>query len=1450
MVLRLSVRAIPGGNACWPVAMLVAVLAVGGAAGQEAQRSQGATLPASNEALLLANRIEQALHVGDERLAIRLMDELAAIEDGLVANRASRVYYPVWRQVFRLARQFPASAVDLYRQLHDAEVAALLDDARGRGNLSVLRSLFRRYPLSTAWPRIGGELAARLLDAGRFGEAVEVLRDMLRADVPDHELVQAELVVALGGAGAVRSARGLLGRLEARRSDQGGSGKQRLRLLAQWLGTLETRARGDGHAFASSLRRGALWQATLRPESAGGVSVDEEDIVRVLDVLRQLPAYAAVVDGRTLAVRAGGRLVVIDADTLVPRWHVDPPRYETAAPPGGGMRLFGELEPQRPAVVDWSPETAALFSDHLRQAVSVAGNLVLTVEGGIGEARAIVPPMFRGSGFQRAACRNELVARDKHDGRIVWRTSVPPANPLYDAAFQDVPLLARGRLIAPVLRGDRLNLVLIDPADGRLIRELPLVGPPVYFPAGGGRCSLIADDATLYVSTGNGVVAALTVEELRWKWATVYPSTAGLNRTRFWWQPAPRAETVSAEPPVLAGDLLVVAPADTHDVIAIDRFSGEQRWRVRRDRYPYLVGAVPDGVVLAGDEVVCLDLVAPSVHRPLWRSVPLVVTGRGVTCGPRVFVPTAGGIVEIDGRSGKIVADQSGPPSAASVAAGDRPAALPASSAPLVANLTAARNALFAVAPRRIVKYPDPAATRASCRSASTEPDDPARAALVRAWLDVFEDHDQRALDRLGGLKAVDERFAEACDRLREVALVGRARKLPPGPQRLALLCRARDLAKDPDLRVALSLRVGRTLEQMEQWRAALKQYGEMIAAADGTVAASGQEGLTVAGWVAASERAGAVSTHVDRAALEQLVVRLAEDRFNSETGGSDAGGLRRLHAVLRGDPLQPLVGLHLVCRKIPPEQKLRYLPEADKAWPVSVRRRLLLERWDTHVSLGMLDAARADREAWAALAEVVGGSEPAAPQPAWPAPLSESALRRRVAAVRLAQRKLEQDRGRPFSATLGRQWKAPSSELLLDPRRPLAATSLWTLAENLAQRKITLINTFKHQQPQRQTEDRLVGAAQRLMAADAALRGGGGERDAWPMTRYGPLAAVPVPGGIVCVGMGPERYAGRRQWELAVPQWRDIPTDYDDRVVAGPAGLCIVPRRDRVVLVDWADGGLHWRRDLPGLAVRRIECVGENLLLIGQDQRVWTLDARSGRNLRRVNTGSATPRRVDVVGDTVVVWGADSVAGIDGQTLSPVWKRPCATVVDAAAAANRPWLAYRTRDSDQWYMLDVRTGAPVGAKSLGTFSAITAIWADGKRVFVGGRVGWRDEENREVTARLVALRADGGQTIWTHDFCSTVTINATQLAAHPRFVPVLLAGVEVEQPGEIDLPAIQLVDKATGRLHDPVSISGDFQRVPEATCETTLIATPARVIVQIGGNLIAYGDSPLDRMP
>ena len=355
-----------------------------------------------------------------------------------------------------------------------------------------------------------------------------------------------------------------------------------------------------------------------------------------------------------------------------------------------------------------------------------------------------------------------------------------------------------------------------------------------------------------------------------------------------------------------------------------------------------------------------------------------------------------------------------------------------------------------------------------------------------------------------------------------------------------------------------------------------------------------------------------------------------------------------------------------------------------------------------------------------------------------------------------------------------------------------------------------------------------------------------GGPRETWPVVIYEHLAAVPVQGGLICVGLGPERYAGRRQWEYPVTAWTGVPVDFTERAFAGEHGVYFCPRRDRVVLVGWFDGQLWWQRDLPGVIVERLYLADDKLVIVSNDKQVWVTDATFGRDWAPIATGAVPPRLVDVVGGMIVLWSDEGGRGVNVQTGREVWSRALEPAVATAVVPGRSWIAYRGGGSRQWYLLDARDGQTVFEAALGEFESISAIVAEAERVLVAGSVGELEEEEELQVVRLRAVARASGALLWSRDIETTVTTNPTQLAAHPDLIPVLVAGSDGAAARESQLPALVLINKRDGEVGAPLSIKDDYRPAAEASCAMYLLALPTRIIVQVGGNLIAYGNSPL----
>ena len=1444
----------------WECGLLVLVGAASVAVGQPAanrdERTLSATLPASNEAMLLAGQVRQAIEQGDYRLAIALIERLMERSAELIAIPPGRTFYPVWRQAAGLLRHMPPTGLQVYRQLFDAEVATRLEDARRRGDISALRELFRHYPGSSAWPAVGHELVAQLLDQGCFTEAIHVLRLMAEADVPRTPEGRAQLVAALGRVGQFDAAQRELAELEAEGAAAPRAGwPQRLQALRVYV---EELAAGHGASlrrdrFEPAWSAGPVWQEKLEPAGPGEYFDEDSAIADGAERLRRLPLHAAVVDGGVLVTRLRGMVYAFDTLTLTHLWRV---RELSAAMDRNDGELWSrigtalQMIESGEAEVGVSADALILLTHALRHAVSTGFGLVFTVES--------LPPPRLGSGewgagrfaeLSGAPVANELVARELATGRLAWRQGGEADQPLYRVAFQGAPVVVGDRLCVAFQRGNSLHVALLSPTSGQVLREAAVVGPPTYFSPSGGRCPLTADETTVYVCTGNGVVAALSHEDLSWQWATTYPSTLAERRATDWWPPRRLPREFGVERPVIIDDAIVLAPVDSPYLLALERFSGRQRWRVERGAYECLIGAVDAGVVVAGDSVACLD--PADGTRLRWRSVPLEPAGQPTIRGPQVYVPTRDGVVVLDARTGKVVTEPAVRDAARRAAQRDGSQDWASEKVPPTANLVCTNEALFAVSPSAVVRYADLGATRHRAQALLADDASHERAKLALAWVQRLSGAYEQALSTLEEIAPTEPALTAARERLLTDVCVALAAQTEGGAQRLRWLRQAERLAVAGDSGGRLTVLIGHALEDGGAWDEAAAHYGERLRARrDVLVDVPDDPPREMAGWFYAVYRLRDVLPRLDererRAVLESW---LAE---------AEPGHLLRLRLAVGDAGVCRRIDRALALSSLPPELRAAYLPAGDDSdLPAEERRRLHLARWETHVALGLVAEALADQHAW--YRQYAVGSPERAAQPADEVPESEEA--RRIRRIETSLSKLLDAEGLPFARDLAAryQWKLRKAELIVDPQRPGDALRGWIPVRNLEERQLALHSAVLGREWHRTVdalESGLGGQAALEQATEEIVYGqtrdeGRGSRTAWPAAIQGFLAAVPVRGGLVCIGLGPERGAGRRLWEHALPEWGGIPVAFEDWTTAGPLGVYVARRGDRVALIGWSDGQVWWQRELPAVRVRQLFLAGERLVVVGQDDTVLSLDATFGDQLRVFPSTWGTARAVTTIGNQVVLAGDEALSAFNPETWERIWTRPAHGVAAWTAATGAPWLAYRDRRGGEWSLLDARTGQAVFAQGLGDLGESAVVALDDRQVLAAGMSPKAGAPDAMPTVRIAAFDAADGRLRWTCEIQTLARVNATQLLAHPEVIPVLVAADPYEFSEGTDYRTLRLVavDKETGQISEPISIEADFEH-GAGTCAAYVLATPSRIIVQANGTLVAYGSGLAKRAP
>ncbi|MFH1745618.1 MAG: PQQ-binding-like beta-propeller repeat protein [Planctomycetota bacterium] len=1375
-----------------------------------------ATLPVSNEAMLLAGRVQQAVVEGDYRLAVVLLDELFKQADQLVVVPPGRTYYPVWWRAGRLVEQLPEEGLATYRGLHDAEVATLLKEASARGDIPALINLFRIFRGSANWPAIGRALLAHLLDAGRFGEVLEIGRDLEAAGISSDPRRCMQMVVALGQLEHWSAAGRRLDKL-VRDPDTVGNPllESRCAQLRSWLDRRMSTALVNAEYQPAMVAR-VSWRSTLEPPTPG-FHDDDATCAEAIGRLRRLPLHTPLIAGETLIIRLRGTLWAYDTLTLTLRWVV------SESEQAGSDELSTWAAAGSEAGV--SADSEVLLSHVLRHGVSGGLGMVFTVEGlnAADWENTRSGGRFGEIGLPPAA--NELVARDLSSGQLVWRRGDDVTDPLYGVAFQDCPVVVGERLCAVVQRGSELHLCVLAAATGRLEREIPIVGPPTYFTPSGGRCTLTADATGVYVCTGNGVVAAFSRGDLSWRWATTYPSTLAERRSTGWWPPREEPREYNFNRPILSEDLCVLAPVDCPYIFALDRHNGRQCWRIPRDAYGYLIGACPVGIIIGGDVITCLD--PRDGHTPRWRSVPLEISGRPVLHAERVYVPTRKGLVVLDTRTGKVRQEP------------------PGTNTLMTANLVSTTDTLFAVSPNAVVKYPDLAQTRRRCAALLAAGENDERIQLAQAWVDVLEGAYGAALEGLEALDPADEKLAQGRECLLTDLFVVLSDESPDGVERLEWLRRAARLTVSGETSDRLATLIGQALEDAQEWEAAAQHYAELLADETATrLAEVGDSGRQVAVWLHAVNRLRTIFKHMHP---EQVVV-LLEDWVAEATPQF----LQRMDLAVRMQPQRQLITRTLARAQLPPELLAGYSPvRPAPTEPLDEQWADILARWETHVALGMLAESWADQREWYDQQEADTGRATTQPGPMLSPEMTTRARRIETALSKLADAAGPAVDGSTWKLSERYRWKIWGAELVVDARNPEAAMRAWIPVRMLEDNQLTLHSTVLGR-AWRQTVDALTHGlggqvALREAASEISLGHEYGEgeypRATWPAAVHGYLAAVPVRNGLVCIGLGPERGGGQRLWEVAIPEWSSIPTQLSDVTAAGPLGVHIIRHGDRVALIGWADGQVWWQRSFNGLRIRQILLADERLIVVGEGGQMISLDALLGDDVRTLPPILGTVRAVAWLGDTLVALGEQAVLGLAADTLERHWSRPYAGVADWATVTGADWLALQESDSDEWIVLDARTGTPVGPDRLGHFGHVTAMAVDRGDLLVAGFERVSDGDEEKPLARLASFDLASGELHWDRRIVTLARINTTQLLAHPTKIPILIARSDYEYADEGDYRALDLytVNKQSGAQSDSFSIYRDFCD-SDGVCLAYVLASPDALIVQANGILAAYG--------
>lgn len=1373
-----------------------------------------ATLPQGNEAALLSSRARDAIQVGDFEVAIRLIERIAALPESLVPVTGGRTYYPTWREALRLQALLPADGVKQYQMEFDALVGARRDTARENFDLGALRALFERYQASRHWSSLAGDLAALYLDQGRYAEAYAILQLLPQLD-RDAEPDVGKSVIALARVGAIDRARQQLERsAEAQVSDE-----QR-RALAKWLAVYSTRnttAVPDQY----SLQRAGEFSWTIPAQyddfaTTAASATSDVEYADAVDYLRRLPLLDPQLADDNIFVRMNGRIFAFDALSLLPRWSVSEQTTTIGGPPTSTR--------------DRAPADAArIVANPLAHTLQTAFDRLYSIESVPQEPEANM--QFGWGGMNPTPGVNLLVARDPQTGSVLWELGADRRHSLFQVAFQDRPVAVGENICVVYQRKDDLEIARLDPATGDVLQTATVIGPPTYFSTRGGRVSITADDSTIYVSTGNGVLAAVDGHTLRWRWATKYPSLLTPLRGRRWWN---RNNSLPPEfglqRPVIAGDLVIFAPADAEQIIAVDRFTGRVRWQLdNRAAYPAIVGAVPRGLVLVGHAVTCIALENGRDIR--WRSVPLEIVGRPIIDAERVWVPTRTGVLALDATTGKAVqaSQLAGLPTSqdTTISAAD--------DAVIAFALRPVADGLIAVSPNGLTKYAECDTTRRLGRERLDRVPSSAEAAFALAWCDVLSGNWQDAIASLQHMRGDGIQFAQARESLLMRAFVGMARSSSDSQQQLEWLNQALAMDVSPTAAAKLALLIGSVMESERDAAEAARHWLDIIFTAPPVTIADAQAPqLQRAPQSIATMRLQAIVANVDKAVRAELL----------------ADCVKRIAA--QGNAIQQ----SLRCFDRPAERAAILTAASQAGLPYELfalfddesvalddvaandRVRYALERWAAAVAVGDRDAANAAKQAYEQIIETTEADA-----------INED-LQRLQNLTRVNHNKMQNAIGDPFTtvADLSR-WRANGVTALPATGTDDVNPFLWVNKSEFERYELLAVHsgaTFRRASTtigSTSVLDAFSGSARDLLENLQPGRRGAAGSTLRHLVHEN-ITVVMNDEGIVALGnagFAPARRGGTRLWARPGSIVGNDREKSQPRLAAAPAGVFVLESRGALALLDWQTGNTLWTRQIADVEMLDVITFDDVVIAVSRDLEWFSFDAVTGEALSNSRPLNQRAHSITKLGDAFVVFYDREVVALDPRSGSVRWKIATQKFQWYVADPVGGIVLLRGFDGGAWRVLDTRTGTALELPQIAGSGEPIKVAREQDRLFVVER----EERNGTSVLHYKSYDLAARELSWQHEVPADAIPTRSMFVGNPNCVVALVQPqAPPDDPRPVHFLGLQLIDKESGNAAEPIVIGPEFTRGGRGPNTPRVFVTPTRILVELQGILAAWGPS------
>ncbi len=619
----------------------------------------------------------------------------------------------------QLVRRLPALQQKSYRERLDSVVGPLWKDARENlppGDVRRLRHrLVRDYPESSLQRSLLRDVVDDAFERGDWERARDAcehllgfLRDDLQDDEPDRTESGSDENESLGRSGQLVDrvrARLVLAQIFAAWGDrdqlqvqitalESVRSSDRFSKLAEPLRTQIARTMEAAPLVLEShlVRRKAIPSNSLRPQviriarGSDGEPAPPFQLGRTLwqkavpggllramvDELRRdtdagdipLP-YHADADDQLILFQHSDRVVAFDVERGVETWSAEL-EPDTLALSGLRVPILGPRtcyvvsrgailaldrasgRPQWKTSFAYDRESGRLVS---RASVDVADGSALrpSTEAGAQEAETAETP--RGEEGVGANDENEQTGQKSKsgDGDEDEDALCLPSPPAF---FQD------GLLVSLTVRVSDESLVYLVSLDseGRETWStfLGSTGSVNYLGLGSINSMPLAHGDSVYVLTNQGFLAAVDGEDGTIQWVFEYPTLSSRAqaesiRTSNRWQ---------ANPIARVGSTLLIAPSDSSQLVAVDRRTGSEMWRHRRERNSTLVGVTDEACIVAGRSASAIGHSGPRRGTVLWRYEPegndFVPLGRPTLARSGLVLPGRHNMVVLSPRDGTV----------------------------------------------------------------------------------------------------------------------------------------------------------------------------------------------------------------------------------------------------------------------------------------------------------------------------------------------------------------------------------------------------------------------------------------------------------------------------------------------------------------------------------------------------------------------------------------------------------------------------------------------------------------------------------------------------------------------------------------------------------------------------------------------------------------------------